>query len=262
VKAVFHGTVGLALAWLLLPLAVIVFASLTADSTPTFPPSGFTAKWFLAAWDVSSFRSGLQTSLLVATLATALACPLGVTAAIGLVRSRTRFRSVLEAVLLAPIFVPGLVTGIGLLLALSQLDADLGVSRLIAGHLLVTFPYIVRTTYASLAGQNEDLEDAARTLGAGELQVIWRVVLPLARPGILAGALFAFIMSFDEVPLSLLLAEARSPTLPLAVLAYLEFNFDPAVSAVSAAQILVTFFIAIVLERSFGLQRLYGAANG
>jgi putative spermidine/putrescine transport system permease protein len=261
-RTLFSVAVNLLLLWLLLPLLAILFASITVDSVPVFPPSGFGLKWYRALLDVESFRSGLRVSLAVACIATLLATPLGVAAAIGLTRWSSPWRVTVETALLAPVFVPGLVSGIGLLVSLSWTEIEIGLGRLIAGHLLIIFPYIVRTTYASLAGQDPALEEAARTLGAGEARILWSVVLPLARPGMTAGMLFAFIVSFDDVPVSLFLADARSTTLPLAVLSYIEFNFDPTISAVAAAQVIVTFVAAIGLEQLFGLRKLYGAGGG
>lgn len=261
-RVVFSGAVFALLAWLLLPLAAIVYASLTIDTTPVFPPTGFSFKWYRALLDVESFNSGIRNSLIIASAATLAATPVGVLAAVGLMRWDKPMRATVETILLAPVFVPGLVTGIGLLVTLAWIDVELGIARLIAGHILIVVPYIVRTTYASLAAQDRALEEAARTLGAGEARVLWQIVLPLARPGIIAGMLFSFIVSFDDVTVSLFLADARSITLPLAVLSYIEFNFDPTISAVSAAQIIVTFVAAIILERLFGLKELYGASNG
>ncbi len=261
-RAVFSAIVVLLLLWLVVPLIAIVYASVTIDATPVFPPTGFSLKWYRALLDVESFNSGVRNSLLVASVATAVATPLGVIAAVGLTRWTSRWRAPVEAFLLAPVFVPGLVTGIGLLVSISWMDLDFGMGRLFAGHVLIILPYIIRTTYASLAAQDLALEEAARTLGASEMRIIGQIVLPLAKPGIVAGMLFAFIVSFDDVTVSLFLADARSITLPLAVLSYIEFNFDPTISAVSAAQVIVTFVTAVMLERLFGLKKLYGSGHG
>ncbi|MSO76477.1 MAG: ABC transporter permease [Alphaproteobacteria bacterium] len=248
--------------WLLLPLAAIVYASVATDAVPVFPPTGITLHWYAAAYDVGSFRRGLEISLIVACLSTVLAMPVGLTAALALARWQSPWRAPIETALMAPIFVPGLVIGIALMMAVAASGLDIGFGRLILGHTLMIFPYIARTTYASLAVQDASLEEAARTMGAGEFRIVWSVQLPLARPGIVAGTIFAFIMSFDDVPVALFLADARTTTLPLAVLSYLEYNFDPAVAAVSAAQVIFTFFAAVLLERLFGLKRLWGAGNG
>jgi putative spermidine/putrescine transport system permease protein len=226
------------------------------------PDSGLTLKWYRAAWEVTSFRAGVRASVIVAVSSTLIGAVLGIAAAIGLARWESKWKSLVDTVLLLPILVPGIVVGLGMLVAFAMIGADIGYGRLVIGHVLVITPYILRTTYASLISRGGSLEEAARTLGASEWRVLRKVTLPLARPGIIAGMLFAFIISLDEVPLSLFLADAHTTTLPLAVLAYLQFNFDPAISAISAAQVIVTLIAAIALERIFGLKRLYGAERG
>lgn len=252
----------LLIVWLVIPLAAILIVSFGLD-TIAASGQGPTLKWYRAAWEVGSFRSGVRSSFIVATSATLVSAIIGIAAAIGLTRWESRWKGVIDMILLLPIMVPGLVIGLGMLAAIATMGgADLGYGRLIAGHLLVVMPYVLRTTYASLITQGGSLEEAARTMGASEWRVLRKVTLPLARPGIVAGMLFAFIISLDEVPLSLFLADAHTTTLPLAVLSYLQFNFDPAISAVSAAQIILTLVAAVALERLFGLKNLYGAERG
>lgn len=258
-KVAFNAVVWVLLIWILLPLAAIVIVSFEADHLLTKGFEGLTFKWYRAAWDVASFQSGLRVSLIVAVVSTLIAGVVGVAAAIGLARWTSRWRSTVDTVLLLPVLVPGLIVGIGLLQATALVGVEAGYGRLIAAHALVITPYIIRTTYACLVVQGSSLEEAGRTMGASERRVLFEITLPLARPGIIAGMLFAFIISLDEVPVSLFLADARSNTLPLAVLSYLQFNFDPAISAVSAAQVIITIVVALLLERIFGLKNLYRA---
>jgi putative spermidine/putrescine transport system permease protein len=260
-RFLFNTIVVLLLVWLLLPLIAILIVSVGLDDALHGRSSAINLKWYRAAWEVASFRSGLQISAIIAISSTAIAAIIGVTAAIGLARWKSRWRSSMDTILLLPILVPGLVVGIGILSAAAFVGFDFGYGRLIAGHVLIIMPYIVRTTYASLVAQGPSFEEAARTLGASELRILTSITLPLAKAGITAGMLFAFIVSLDEVPVSLFLADARSTTLPLAVLSYLQFNFDPAISAISAAQVLLTVAAALVLERIFGLKKLYGAES-
>ncbi|CAN7720315.1 ABC transporter permease [Variovorax sp. LjRoot290] len=257
----FNAVVVILLVWILLPLVAIVAVSFGFDAALS-STQALTFKWYTAAWEVASFRSGILTSALVACCATLVATVVGVSAAIGLNRWTSSWKSTVDMVLLLPVLVPGLVTGIGLLEATALAGFDLGHGRLIAGHALVIMPYVIRTTYSCLMTQGNTLEEAARTLGAKELRILLEVTLPLARPGIIAGMVFAFIISLDEVPVSLFLADARSNTLPLAVLSYLQYNFDPAISAISAAQVILTVAAALLLERMFGLKNLYGAEHG
>jgi putative spermidine/putrescine transport system permease protein len=123
---------------------------------------------------------------------------------------------------------------------------------------LVTFPYLVRTIMASLARFDQSLEEAARTLGAHPLRGFMLVTLPLIRPGVIAGMLFALIVSFDNVSVSLFLTSARSNTLPLAILNYVEYNFDPSVAAISTMLVVVSLTAAVLMERAVCLRRVVG----
>jgi putative spermidine/putrescine transport system permease protein len=119
-------------------------------------------------------------------------------------------------------------------------------------------PYSIRTVLASLARMDPALEEAAMTLGASRWTAFWQVTLPLIKPGIVAGMAFAFILSFDDIAITLFLVDANTSTLPVAILSYLQYNFDPSIAAISSISILLTLALAFVLERIFGLQKLLG----
>ncbi|MFZ4532737.1 MAG: ABC transporter permease subunit, partial [Alsobacter sp.] len=130
--------------------------------------------------------------------------------------------------------------------------------RLVAAHVLVTMPYLVRTLIASLTRFDMVLEEAARTLGASPLTTFFVITLPLIRPGLIAGVLFALVVSFDNVSVSLFLTSARTNTLPLAILNYVEYNYDPSIAALSTMLIAVSLGAALLLERLVGLRRVVG----
>jgi putative spermidine/putrescine transport system permease protein len=155
--------------------------------------------------------------------------------------------------------VPGIVIGISLLVALAAIDVREAPVRLVLAHVLVVMPYSMRTVLASLSQVDDALEEAALTLGATPLTAFFLVTLPLIRPGVIAGAVFSFIVSFDDVAVSLFLIDARTGTLPIAIMSYLEQNFDPSIAAISSLLIFVTLPLALGLERFFGLKRLLGA---
>ena len=124
--------------------------------------------------------------------------------------------------------------------------------------MLITFPFSVRTILASMARLDATLEEAAETLGASPVQVFWRVTLPLIRPGIAAGAIFSFVMSFDNIPVSIFLVGGQTTTIPIAIISYLEYNFDPSIASVSSILIVASLSLALLLERVFGLRRAMG----
>lgn len=245
-------------AFILAPIAVVVAVSLTDSPIPEFPPRGLTLRWYAHALSEEVFTTSALNSLWLATISTALATPLALAAAYGLVRGRFRGRDAIQTLLLAPLVVPSLVIGLAILLAFSGMGVrDVG-ARLVGAHVLITFPYMVRTILASLARLDPAVEEAARTLGAGALRCFVLVTLPLVRPGVVAGMLFAFIVSFDNVSLSLFLTNARTNTLPIAILNYVEYNFDPSVAAISTMLVAFSLGAALLVERLVGLRRVVG----
>src|SRR6201992_1413974 len=239
------------------PLICVVLASFNQDSVQTVPPLQWSARWYGEALRNPNFVRGAITSLLVAAIATVIATPIGVLAAFGLWKSKSRYKAALDAFFALPIVVPGIVTGISLLIVLTAADLTVGNLKLICGHVLIVLPYVIRTTLASLAQFNPSLWEAAETLGASPPQVLWRIVLPIVRPGIVAGMVFGFILSFDDVNISLFLVDARTITLPISIMSYLQFSFDPSVAAISTILIGITFVSTLLLERLFGLKRLF-----
>ena len=164
----------------------------------------------------------------------------------------------MQTVLLAPLVVPSVVIGLSILLASSRLGLSSGSGRLVAAHVLIVLPYLVRTTSASLVRLDPLAEEAARTLGANNLRTFLHVTLPGLMPGLLAGMIFALIISFDNVSISLFLANARTNTLPLTLMSYVEYNLDPSVAAVSTLLIFMALVAAIALERFAGLRKTLG----
>ena len=255
----FHLLIGLLAAFILAPIVVVVVASFSARTVPEFPPSQWSFRWYEHALNQAIFVNSAVNSLWLAAIATLLATPLALAVAYAIVRGRFPGRDALQTFLLAPLIVPSIVIGLSILLALATLGVrDIGL-RLVGAHVLITFPYLVRTIMASLVRLDPMIEEAARTLGASPLRTFLSITLPLVRPGIIAGMLFAFIVSFDNVSLSLFLTNARTNTLPLAILSYLEFNFDPSIAAISTMLVVLSLTIAVVLERVVGLRKVVGA---
>lgn len=253
----FRGLVWALYAFMLAPLVCVVLVSFNADAVQSFPPRALSLHWYWHALRQPSFVDGAVASAALAFCATMIATPAGVAAAWALSRSRWRGKAALEMLLLAPLVVPALVIGIALLIALAAIDVREAPLRLLVGHVLIVLPYVVRTTLASLARLDPSLIEAAETLGASRIVAFREVVLPLIRPGIVAGMLLGFILSFDDVSLSLFLVDARTVTLPIAVMSYLQYSFDPSVAAISAMLIGLTFVVVVVIERRMGMKQLF-----
>jgi putative spermidine/putrescine transport system permease protein len=253
----FRSLTGALYVFLLAPLICIIIVSFNDEAVQSFPPTAWSLRWYAFALGNSGFVNSAINSAALAASATIVATPIGVMAAVGLWRRRSRGGASLEALFVSPIIVPGLVTGIALLVALAAIDVRQAPVRLLIGHILIVLPYVMRTTIASLSQVDASLPEAAETLGASPLQVFYRIILPLIKPGVVAGMIFGFILSFDDVNVSLFLVDTRTVTLPISIMSYLQYSFDPSVAAISSMLIVLIFSLTIVLERWFGLKRLF-----
>jgi putative spermidine/putrescine transport system permease protein len=244
--------------FLALPIVSLIVMSFSAAEYVTFPPIGFSLKWYGRILQMPGLVDSLLLSLRLAALATTLSILLGLGAALALARTRFRGRNAVIAALMSPLVVPSIVTG----LALLQFFVDRGMrsagGNLLAGHVVITLPYVTRTVMASLEVFDWSLVDTARVLGAGPVRAFWRVTLPTILPGLLAGGIFAFLTSFDNYTISFFLADAQLVPLPVTVFNYINNIFDPGVAALSAALIYASAIILIAAERLIGASRLRG----
>lgn len=251
--------VAAALAFLLMPL--LVLAALSFDSRDylgPFPPDGWSLKWYAKFFSEPYYLKGLWTSILTSSIATMISLALGVSAAFVIDRYRFPGKNIVSAFFLAPLTVPSVVVGFALLNFYSRIGVFDGFARLIGGHVLMTIPFIVRATLAALAGIPRSLPEAALALGATEHQAFWEVTFPLARTGIIGGAVVAFAFSFDDVSMSLFLSDPKAYTLPVAMVGMMRSNFDLAIAAASMLLVAVTFLIVALLDRVVGLDRAIG----
>lgn len=244
------------LLYLLLPTLIIVLASFTASDYIAFPPEGLSLRWFVRLWQLEEVRVSAGRSLLVALGATAISVVLGVAAAFPLVRGQFPGRETLNAFLMSPLILPSLVYGLAALMFVSAIGVPLSVPVLVLSHVAIIVPYVIRTTAASLALLDPHLEEAARSLGANPWQTFLRVVLPNLLPGIATGAAFAFISSFDNLTVSLFLADPRVETLPIRLFAMINFDLDPAAAAISAVLVVLAFAVVLLAHWAVGLSRI------
>jgi putative spermidine/putrescine transport system permease protein len=257
-KLSLHLYAAAVVAFILAPVMIVVIASFGTSEVTEFPPRALTLHWYGNALSQRIFVDAAWNSAWLALVATALATPIALAAAVATVRYRFPGRDALQSFLLAPLVVPAIVTGLAILVSFSAIGVRDIPSRLIGAHVVIVLPYLVRTIMASLTQVDTTLEECARTLGATGLGAFWHVTLPLIRPGIVAGMLFAFILSFDNVSVSLFLTSVRTNTLPLAMLNYVEYNFDPSIVAIASMLVFFSLASAVLLERLVGLKRLIG----
>jgi putative spermidine/putrescine transport system permease protein len=238
---------------IVVPLLLTLYLSIFDEKLILFPPRGYTLNWYPAI--LPNFGAAIVTSLELGAAAVIGSLLLGVPAGIGLARHRFRGRGVIATLLLAPLTVPGIALGLSVFVGLVAIDEQFGsavtgsMAGLVLAHIMITTPWVVRLCLASLTNYERAAEEAAASLGAGPLRVIWRVTLPAMRSGIIASALFAFIFSFENLELALFLTSPGVTTLPVAVLQYLEYHIDPLVSAVAVAQIIAVAALLLVLDR-------------
>lgn len=241
--------------FILAPLLVTVAISVSDTPYIVFPPRGFTLSWYAKVLADTDFQESLSFSFTLAVAVTAGALLLGVPAAFAVVRHQFPGRDVAMTALLSPLIFPVLITGVALLQLFSRIGSDSTPLNMLIAHVLVTMPYVVRTVAASLTVADATLEDAARTLGAGPWRVFRRVTIPQIAPGVAAGALFAFMVSFDNFPISLWLADAQHNPIPLLIFQMIGNVFEPSIAAISTLMMLLAMVIVMILERVTGLRR-------
>src|SRR5690606_30829607 len=230
--------------FMLAPLVIVVIVSFTSASYLLFPPPGYSLRWYAAVMELSWFWRSLGVSLTVAVVSTAIAVVLGTLAARALTRRKFPGHSVLEYVVLSPLLLPGVVLGFALfnVLVLLRLE-NLGLPNLIVAHTLITLPFVVRSVWSAMAGTDVSLEEAAYSLGATPLQAFRYVVLPTAMPGILAGTILAFTYSFNDATISIFLTSGSVTTLPVELMADLEYSANAAPAAISSLMIALMLFM-------------------
>ncbi|WP_291296875.1 ABC transporter permease [Elioraea sp.] len=237
--------------YLMAPVLVVIATSFTATAYPVFPPQGFTWRWFGEVLASPEYLAAMRFSTALAAASTAIATVLGTLAALGLVRGRFRGQTAISALFLSPIFFPAIVLGLALLIFFNWVGLAGTFPGMVAAHAVLTTPFVIRMVSASLAEFDPAVEEAAKNLGASAMRTFFLVTLPLIRPGVVAGAVFAFIISFDELVVSLFLAGPGMQTLPIRIFTSLEYSSRPSVSAVSTLLILVWLVVGVPLYRRF-----------
>ena len=252
--------VALGVAAVFVPLVLTFYLSVFDETIITFPPPGYTLRWYARV--LPEFGGPLRTSLLTASVAVCLSLLAGVPASIALSRTRFRGRNVVMTLLLAPLTVPGVAIGLGVYVLSVMIEERSGAALsgsvwvMMAAHVLITLPWVVRLSLVALANHDPAAEEAAASLGAAPWRVIWRVTLPAMRGGLVAGALFAFIWSFENLEMTLFLTAPGVTTLPISLLQYLQYHIDPLVAAMAVLQIAVVSAALLLLNRLVPVARV------
>ena len=241
--------------FLLLPIAIVVAASFNPGQANSVPIGGLSLRWYceFAASDgfVGAFRFSLQLGLVAALLATAI----GLVTAYGIVRFLGRRRAIGQALALMPMMIPHILISLSLLLLLTQVTIP-EVALLLIGHVMICLPFTIAGIIASLEGVDPQLELAAWTLGASRLRILWEVTIPLVAPGLVSSMLFAFIVSFGDVYISLFLSSPGKTTLPIEIFTYMLWDSSPVVAAITTVQMLMIIALGLAIERLVGLRKV------
>ena len=245
----------LAVVLLLAPTAVVLVVSFTSGFSLRFPPPGYSFRWYTALWDAWQLQFAAWNSLKVAAMTTGLSLLLGVAAALGIARSPRLSARALDSLFMAPLVLPALAFGLAALMLFSSIGVGVSLLTLTLGHTVVCVPFVVRNTVASLQQLDPALLEGSASLGASRLYTLRRVVLPLVRPGILAGGFICFMASFDNIPVSLFLRDAATDMLPIRMWQDLEGKLDVTIAALSGVLIVLTIAVMLLMERLTGLSR-------
>lgn len=249
---------GATLVFLYLPIAFLVLFSFQEADTPGFPITGLTLHWYEVMLSNSAIHSALLNSVIVAVVVALIATVIGTMAAFPLVRGGIRYPGGARILFTLPIMIPGVLLGLGLLVFISLLNIQLGLHTVIAGHLVFTTPFIVLIVAARLQGFDRRLEWAAADLGAGSLQTLRHIVLPLIAPAIIAGALMSVTLSIDEFVVTFFTIGPQL-TLPLYIITQIKFGVTPEVNALATVILFGTLavfgLVTLLLSRGRGIRR-------
>jgi len=264
--AIGWAWVALVLLFIYAPTLVIVGASvdpgkyLANRAFLQFPPHGFTLHWYVSI--PPSLWKSVWISFELAAAVAVGAVIVGVPAALGLVRAKFRGRSIAAGIFRTPLQIPFIVTGIAFLQTLQWLDGTLGLrlqssfSGLYLAHLFVATPYVISAAGSAIAQLSPRLDEAAASLGATRWRTLWRVTLPLILPGIFAGAMFAFLVSFTDVTIAVFLVPDDMTTFPVWVYSSIQNDLDSSLPALSTLVFLFSIAAIILLQRVVGLEKV------
>jgi putative spermidine/putrescine transport system permease protein len=245
--------VAVVLIYLVFPVFVVAPVSFSSAKYLQFPPPGWSLQWYQNYFERPGWVPATLVSIRVAVITTILATVLGTAASLALVRGRFPGRNAVNSFIVSPLVVPGIIVAIGVYFVYAQAKLVGNPLGLALAHTALALPFVVTNVSATLHGFDERLEYAAMNLGANRWQTFRRVTLPIIRPGVFAGALFAFITSFDELIVALFVSGSGAVTLPRKMWDSLRQEIDPTIAAVST--ILITLSILILLSAELLRQR-------
>ena len=254
-RLVFVALTVFAMVFLIAPTVIVLITSLTASESLKFPPPGLSLRWYYALVDADQMQRAAWNSLVIAFWTTLISVLLGAAASIAIARSRAKWVRACDMLFMSPLLLPALAFGFAALVYINKLGFSPNLPLLVLGHVVVCVPFVLRTTVAALSQLDPALLDASQSLGGSPWMTFRRVTLPLIAPGLGSGAFLAFMASFDNVPVSLFLADERTEVLPIHLWQQIDTNLDVRTAAASGLIVLFTLTLMLIAERMAGLTR-------
>lgn len=247
---------GLVLVLILGPILAVIFVSFSADDYFVMPPQSYSLRWFVEFFTQPNMRGAFLLSLLLALGSATVATALGVLGAIFVTRRKGYASGALQSLFMAPLVFPTIILGLALLLFYRSIGVPV-LPGLILAHVVVCLPYCFRATMTSMQSFDVRLEEAGQSLGAGPVKSFFLITLPIVWPGVLSGWLFAFVVSFGELNVSLFLTGPGIVTLPIEIFSYLQFEGGQlVVAAASTVQVVMIILVVAIMQRLIGLARI------
>lgn len=254
-KAIRNICLTLLYLFLLAPIIVVFIVSFDTRQYLAFPPESWSFGSYAKVFANDAFIAAFGRSVVIGLVVGLVAVAVGMLLSMALVRYRFRGRDAIGFLVLAPFLVPSIVLAVGLMLVLSPMGLLDTYAGIMLAHLGITIPYTVRTITMSLMAVDRRIEEAAMVHGASPFTVFRRITLPLVRPGLIAGGVIAFLISFDEATISLFIVSIRTSTLPTEIYRYLEYSTDPQIAALSVVLIMISVAVVVLVERLIGLRK-------
>jgi len=244
-RYLFYVICGSIIVFLVAPIIAIVPLSFSSERMFTYPLPGLSLRWYKEFFSSPAWRLAIRNTFIIASSVVLLATALGTLAALGLNMAEFRMKGLVVGLLISPMMVPHIITGVGMFFVYARLGLLNSLWGLIMAHTTVAVPFVVMTVTVTLANFNKNIMRAAASLGARPVAVFFRVVLPLILPGVLSGAVLAFVASFDELIIAILLAGSEQRTLPRQMWSGVREEITLTITAV--ATVLISFSIVLML---------------
>ena len=232
--------------FMFLPVAVVVLLSFNSSQFGSFPMEGLSFRWFVRLWENDAIVRAFRVSIVLGALTSAISTIIGILASLALVRYRFPGKNAVTTLLIAPLLIPEVVLAVALLLFLRWLELPKSFALLLLGHVIFTLPFVVLVVQARLVAIKPEYEEAALSLGANPVQTFFAVTLPLLMPAVLAGMLFAFTMSFDDITGTMFWKPGGVETVPTQIFAMLRHSISPEINALGTVMIVFTVVLPVV----------------